>query len=78
MLEFFFELLLAFLRKLEHKLASQVCEAAVYSFNRKKSCVLLIFPFLCVTFNACIPFIIFKRNGELESWRVELFKFHHS
>jgi uncharacterized protein YjlB len=33
--------------------------------------------FLCVTFNACIPFIIFKRNGELESWRVELFKFHH-
>ena len=33
--------------------------------------------FLCVTFNACIPFIIFKRNGELESWRVELFKFQH-
>ena len=25
--------------------------------------------FLCVSFNACIPFIIFKRNGELESWR---------
>ena len=41
--------------------------------------------FLCVSFNACIPFIIFKRNGELESWRAEepeswraeLFKFHH-